>query len=69
MRADNDMNDAKFDRQLLRLVWFAILCAVAGLLITHYTDNGESDTGARCTEDMACWDCETMGNQVCGTDR
>jgi hypothetical protein len=21
---------------------------------------------ARCTEDMVCWDCETMGNKVCG---
>lgn len=23
-------------------------------------------TSVRCTEDMACWDCETMGNQICG---
>lgn len=21
---------------------------------------------ATCTEDMSCWQCETMGNQVCG---
>ena len=20
-----------------------------------------------CTEDMDCWDCETMGNMICGT--
>ncbi len=20
-----------------------------------------------CTEDMACWDCKTMGNMICGT--
>lgn len=20
-----------------------------------------------CTEDMPCWDCETMGNKQCGT--
>lgn len=26
---------------------------------THYQ-------GVRCTEDMACWDCETMGNHICG---
>lgn len=19
-----------------------------------------------CVEDMACWDCETMGNEICG---
>lgn len=21
---------------------------------------------AACLEDMACWDCATMGNQICG---
>lgn len=21
-----------------------------------------------CTEDMPCWDCETMGNLICGKD-
>jgi len=26
-----------------------------------------TDTTARCEEDMPCWDCETMGNHVCGT--
>lgn len=20
----------------------------------------------RCTEDMSCWDCSTMGNKICG---
>lgn len=24
-------------------------------------------TTTRCTEEMPCWDCETMGNGVCGT--
>ena len=22
-----------------------------------------------CTEDMACWDCDLMGNRVCGVER
>lgn len=22
--------------------------------------------GDNCTEDMECWDCETMGNRICG---
>lgn len=22
---------------------------------------------AVCTEDMSCWDCKTMGNEICGT--
>ena len=26
-----------------------------------------SSPTASCTEDMDCWDCETMGNKVCGT--
>ncbi len=28
------------------------------------TDDVHSD--AICTEDMACWNCETMGNMICG---
>jgi len=24
---------------------------------------------ANCTEDMDCWDCETMGNRICGPRR
>lgn len=23
--------------------------------------------GTRCEEDMSCWNCQTMGNHVCGT--
>lgn len=23
-------------------------------------------SAGRCTEDMACWNCSTMGNEVCG---
>jgi hypothetical protein len=23
-------------------------------------------SGVRCTEDEPCWDCETMGNMICG---
>lgn len=30
-------------------------------LITVYTDDPND-----CSEDEMCWDCETMGNQVCG---
>jgi hypothetical protein len=24
------------------------------------------DDGQECQEDMPCWDCETMGNRICG---
>jgi len=26
----------------------------------------DDDQPVRCTEDMPCWDCETMGNGLCG---
>jgi hypothetical protein len=26
----------------------------------------ESPTGSTCREDEPCWDCRTMGNQICG---
>jgi len=30
--------------------------------------NGQVVPVTLCTEDMACWDCTTMGNLVCGPD-
>ena len=37
-----------------------IAALIAGLIHT-------APAGANvCLEDMACWDCTTMGNQICG---
>lgn len=30
-------------------------------------DVGHRLSDLACTEDMACWDCSTMGNGICGT--
>ncbi len=38
----------------------AALLAIAALLI------GPELVDPPCMEDMACWDCETMGNLICG---
>jgi hypothetical protein len=34
------------------------------ILIAMALNSGHSAT--RCTEDMSCWNCETMGNHICG---
>lgn len=31
------------------------------------TDHVQSQTVNQCEEDQPCWDCETMGNKICGT--
>lgn len=43
----------------LALFWIAVVAVVwVSLSGTRHT--------TRCTEDMACWDCKTMGNHICG---
>ena len=39
------------------------LCVIIVAVVSN-----ESDEPARCQEDEACWDCETMGNGVCGPE-
>lgn len=41
-----------------------IALALAMLLTPH----PEIEPDQRCTEDMSCWDCTTMGNRICGPD-
>lgn len=50
----------------------ATLCAVvavaaflAGFLAAGWVRQADGPT-ATCAEDMACWDCTTMGNRICG---
>lgn len=33
------------------------------------TEIGTALTLERCEEDMPCWDCDTMGNNICGRER
>lgn len=39
--------------------------AFAGLLLVPQPEPVPTQV---CVEDMACWDCETMGNKICGKD-
>lgn len=58
-------------------VWAFTIAAIAGLFaLDPGTDPARfnfepgtivmSSADPVCTEDMDCWDCETMGNRVCG---
>lgn len=38
-----------------------ILAAAVGIGVAHHPSKS-----VRCTEDMSCWDCRTMGNRICG---
>jgi hypothetical protein len=46
--------------------WLAVLLfaavAVVGAAVSDASEAG-------CHEGDACWDCETMGNRICGSDR
>jgi hypothetical protein len=66
------MSDEKFDKQVRVVLWLGAICLLLGVLITHYWENGEvKNAPVTCTEDRVingkpCWDCETMGNLICG---
>ena len=46
----------------------AILVLALVLWVSHveYATEAGAQSPARCEEDMPCWDCETMGNRICG---
>lgn len=49
-----------------------IITAIAlttALVLTGCSNTGSDKTAERCEEDQPCWDCETMGNKVCGPQR
>jgi hypothetical protein len=45
--------------------WLVILLAAAWLVGSIIS---APDVTARCQEDMPCWDCDAMGNRICGTE-
>jgi hypothetical protein len=47
----------------------ALLIALTVSLGTVGTATAAPGPGTQCTEDMACWNCRTMGNRICGSDR
>jgi len=38
------------------------------LLVIALLLSFQGDGISKCQEDMSCWNCETMGNLVCGYD-
>ena len=68
--------DAQRDRVKRRVLVGVAAFAVAGtLIVSGVRDQQAHDTyeqnhpvpATTCTEDMPCWNCQTMGNHVCGT--
>lgn len=57
------------------LICAFLLGMLALLGITHEGETGDiperipETTTTLCFEDMECWDCETMGNRICGPVR
>lgn len=58
---------------VLKLILIPLTFLVlGGFFLGSVLDWTESKAGVRlgeqvtCEEDMPCWDCETMGNRICG---
>lgn len=45
-----------------RTIFLAMLLALAAIAPVEALNSSDS----RCEEDMPCWNCETMGNKICG---
>jgi hypothetical protein len=61
------------DKALLRAGWSLMVAAAVGLLLTLSAQVGmwvgRHEPRAPmivCEEDQPCWDCNTMGNRICG---
>lgn len=48
------------------VVFAAVLLAVFATLIMLGPDQTRRVEIQTCTEDMACWNCDEMGNLICG---
>lgn len=49
----------------LAIPYLAIVALIVGLFIANAIGVSKFED-ANCEEDMPCWDCETMGNLICG---
>jgi hypothetical protein len=51
-----------------RIGWVLFVVGLAVVLAVSFGDASRPLRGpaAVCAEDMACWDCASMGNQICG---
>ncbi len=53
----------------MRRTLTTIIIGLSLVLGSAATAEATPGPGNQCTEDMACWNCETMGNRICGSDR
>jgi hypothetical protein len=49
-----------------KLITAAAISAI--LILTGCNSTTSTKTTVACEEDQPCWDCDTMGNKVCGED-
>lgn len=54
---------------MLRLLAIALTVTALTPASAHAPQFIQGHPGDRCTEDMVCWDCQTMGNHQCGPRR
>lgn len=45
---------------------YALPISIIAYVLIALALAGAVSSGTICEEDMACWNCETMGNGVCG---
>jgi hypothetical protein len=64
------MTNHTTNRRRVRALGAALLLTVAAgaCVPTDYfkTPAHQPPDSVRCREDMPCWDCQTMGNRICG---
>lgn len=51
-----------------RFLLVIVVLTIAVLAINSRLDHDRLFQDGRCTEDMPCWNCHTMGNLICGTE-
>jgi hypothetical protein len=53
----------------VRIAVAALALALAACQPTDEPTTEETTTTTECFEDMPCFDCDTMGNMVCGPEQ
>lgn len=49
------------------ITYLAVVTILAAILVIGVVAVKSAGPEYGCMEDMPCWDCETMGNRICGT--
>ncbi len=64
---DNHSRNLKVALVLVALtIWTAAVTIGFASRMDRYDHSIKTNVPEKCTEDMVCWDCSTMGNHVCG---